>query len=87
MNRARKVDLLYRRAKGQSMNATQAEVQELARYKVRSGENQRLATKTNIESYVRAVDSGSCKVSFEDYCWNNGKADRRRKGGSEEAIV
>ena len=44
-----------------------------------------METKKNIGEYVTAVDNGS-RLSFYDWCINNGKADRRRKGSSKEEI-
>lgn len=86
MNKARKVDLLYKKAKGQNMNASAEEVHEMKKYKVDCGENSFYATKANISQYVTAVDNGY-RLSFYDWCMNNKKADRRRKGSSEEDIA
>lgn len=85
MNRERKVELLYRKAKGQSMNASPAEIQELSRYGVDFDEGDFITTRKNIADYVKAVDNG-CRTSFYDWCMNNNRADRRRKGGSEAEL-
>jgi hypothetical protein len=80
VNTSRKVDLLYKKAHGQGMDASAAEKRELGRYKVQSDDGN-LATKANISAYVKAVDGGY-PFSFYDWCMNNKKADRRRKGSS-----
>lgn len=85
MNKQRKVDLLYKKARGLVVDATSAEKAELRKYKVDSNEDSFFATKTNISSYVYAVDNGS-KQSFYDWCFKNNKADRRRKGGSVDSM-
>lgn len=80
MTITRKVDLLYQKAHGQGMNASPAEQRELHKYKVNPDEGN-LATKANIRAYIQAVDSG-CHRSFYDWCIDNRKGDRRRKGHS-----
>lgn len=85
MNKSRKVDLLYKKAKGQNFNATPAEKQELMKYRVRAGEDDFYTTIANISAYVTAVDNGN-RSSFYDWCMNHGRADRRRKGSSAKAI-
>ena len=85
MNKTRKVDLLYAKAKGQASNATTQELLELKKYRVASNEESFYVTKANISAYVTAVDKGY-PLSYYDWCVSNGKADRRRKGSSEEAI-
>ncbi|MBR1472089.1 MAG: hypothetical protein IJ600_10675 [Lachnospiraceae bacterium] len=84
MTKSRKVELLYNKARGQGMNATPQELKELARYMVGNGEGN-YATKRNISAYVTAVDQGSHR-SFYDWCIDNGRGDRRRKGGSAKEI-
>lgn len=85
MNKSRKIELLYRKAKGQRIDADASEIQQLRKYKVDAGDGN-YATKANIASYVSAVDSG-CRLSFYDWCMNNLKADRRRKGSSENEMA
>lgn len=85
MNNARKITLLYQKAHGQGMNATLEEQRELKKYKVTADDGY-YATKKNISDYVRAVDSGYY-LSFYDWCQNNHKADRRRKGSSEREMA
>lgn len=85
MTKARKVDILYRMAKGQRTDASTAELQELRKYKV-SADDANVATRANITNYVSAVDNGY-RLSFYDWCANNLQGDRRRKGGSAKAIA
>ena len=84
MTHNRKVELLYRRAKGQNSNASNAELAELRRYHVDFGEADFYTTKANISAYVSAVDKQGCRISFYDWCMNNNRADRRRKGSGKE---
>ena len=86
MTKARKIDILYKRAKGQSCNVTPTEEQELYMYKVDEKEGDFYTTRANITDYVTAVDNG-CRLPFYDWCMNNGRADKRRKGSSEKAIA
>lgn len=85
VNNARKEQLLYQKAHGQGMDASPAEKMELRKYKVDAGDGN-LATKANIRAYIKAVDSGY-RLSFYDYCYNNRKGDRRRKGHSEKEMA
>lgn len=85
MTKARKVEILYRIAKGQSSNASREELQEIRKYKVIAGENVNYVTRANITNYVSAVDNGY-RLSFYDWCANNLQGDRRRKGGSASEI-
>ena len=85
MNKARKTELLYQKAKGRPMNITEKERRELSRYRVRANEGSFYATKANISAYVTAVDQG-CRISFYDWCMNHSRADRRRKGSDEAAM-
>lgn len=85
MTKARKVEILYRIAKGQSSNASREELQEIRKYKVTAGENVNYVTRANITNYVLAVDNGY-RLSFYDWCANNLQGDRRRKGGSAAEI-
>ena len=85
MNKARKIDILYKRAKGQQYNATQSELEELYKYKVDFNEGDFYTTRENITKYVTAVDNGS-RLPFYDWCMNNKLADKRRKGSNEAAI-
>lgn len=87
VNKARMVDLLYKRAHGESLNATHDELQALKKYKVYQDDGSFYTTKKNIGDYVSAVDTGKTKVSFYDWCMNNCRADRRRKGSSEKDIA
>ena len=84
MTHNRKVELLYNRAKGRTSNATPSELAELRRYHVDFGEGDFYSTKSNISAYVSAVDKQNCRISFYDWCMNNNRADRRRRGGSKE---
>jgi len=86
MTKARKVDLLYRRAKGQGSDASSEELRELRKYKVLQGEGDLYVTKANLNAYVDAVDKKGCKISFYDWCINNHKADRRRVGSSDKEL-
>lgn len=85
MTKSRKAELLYRKAKGVRMNATSEELKELHKYKVDANEDEFYTTKSNINSYITAVDNGT-RISFYDWCMNNKKADRRRRGSSEEKM-
>lgn len=85
MNNSKKVTLLYQKAHGQGINASLEEQRELKKYKV-SADDGNYATKANISAYVRAVDSGY-HLSFYDWCQNNHKNDRRRKGSSEREMA
>lgn len=86
MNKARKVDLLYKKAKGQNMDAMPEEKRELKKYHVEFGESSLYATKANISQYVTDVDNGFHR-SFYDWCIDNRKADRRRRRSSEADIA
>lgn len=85
MNKTRKVELLYKIAKGEGGSVSPQERKELKKYKVDDYESSFCVTKKNISEYVTAVDNGS-RLSFYDWCLNNGKADRRRRGSSKEDI-
>lgn len=85
MTKARKVEILYRMAKGQATDADSRELQELRKYKVSSGMDANYATRANISNYVSAVDNGYY-LSFYDWCCNHLQGDRRRKGGSAAEI-
>ena len=84
MNKQRKVELLYRRAQGESLNISPDEAKELSKYKV-SKVGKTLNTKTNLQQYVTAVDKGYRKT-FYDWCLDNNKGDGRRKDGRAEDI-
>lgn len=86
MTKIRKVDILYRMAKGQDTGASLEELQELRKYKISAGDDADYATRANITNYVAAVDSGYY-LSFYDWCANNLQGDRRRKGGKEGEIA
>lgn len=85
MNNSQKIALLYQKAHGQGINASLEEQRELKKYKV-SADDGNYATKANISAYVRDVDSGY-RLSFYDWCQNNHKNDRRRKGSSEREMA
>lgn len=87
MTNARKVDLLYRKAKGQNLNANPKEMAELSHYKVDFGEGDFYSTRANIRDYVAAVDRQGCGISFYDWCMNEGRADQRRRGSSKKAMA
>ena len=87
MTKNRKIELLYKKAKGKRLDATKMELQEINHYRVGFGEGDFYTTKNNIRDYVNAVDKLGCKISFYDWCMNNNRADRRRKGGSEQAVA
>lgn len=80
MNKTRKITLLHKIAHGGESDATPGERKELKKYKVYNDDSY-YATKNNLSAYVNAVDNGYC-LSFQDWCENNCKADRRRKGSS-----
>lgn len=86
MTKARKVELLYRKANGQDWNASPDEAKELRRYKVDANEGSFISTKTNIAAYVTAVDNGY-RLAFYDWCMENKKADRRRKNSDQESMT
>ncbi len=84
MTKARKVDLLYEKAKtGTIQHATPEELREIRKYAVGNSPH---ATKKNLAEYVAVVDKGY-RLSFYDWCMNNGKADRRRRFSSKEDIA
>ena len=85
MTNTRKEQLLYQKAHGQGINASPEEKRELRKYKVDTDDGN-YATKANIRAYIKAVDSGY-HLSFYDYCCNNRKGDRRRKGHSEKEMA
>ncbi len=86
MTKDRKVELLYRRARGESLNLTNQEQIELRKYKVSMNESSFYVTKANIQDYVSAVDRGSYQT-FSDWCQDHMRADRRRRGSSEKAMA
>lgn len=83
MNKNTKVSLLYQIAHGQQVSAE--ERRELKKYKVYADDTN-YATRANIAAYVNAVDGGY-RLSFYDWCMNNCKMDRRRKGSSEREMA
>lgn len=85
MTKARKVDVLYRMAKGQATDASPEELQELRKYKISARADANYATRANITNYVAAVDNGY-RLSFYDWCANNLQGDRRRKSGRAKEI-
>ena len=85
MTNKRKEDLLYQKARGQGMDASSAEQKELHKYKITADDGV-WATRANIRAYIKAVDSGS-HLPFYDWCMNNHKADRRRKGSSKSEMA
>lgn len=85
MTNTRKEQLLYQKAHGQGINASPEEKRDLRKYKVDTDDGN-YATKANIRAYIKAVDSGY-HLSFYDYCCNNRKGDRRRKGSSEKEMA
>lgn len=85
MNKTQKIDALYKIAHGQQVSFTTEEQRELRKYKV-VGDDGNYATKSNIAQYVKAVDEGY-PLAFYDWCKNNLKADRRRKGSSEREMA
>lgn len=86
MTKSRKIDILYKKAKGQRYDATPAELRELYPYKVDVREGDFYTTKANITNYVTAVDNGY-RYSFYDWCMENRRADKRRKGSNEVAMA
>lgn len=86
MTKARKIELLYKKAKGQGWDASAEEERELRRYKVDANEGSFVSTKSNIASYVTEVDKG-CRLTFYDWCMENKKADRRRKNSDQESMA
>ncbi len=87
MNKTRKVELLYKKAKGQSIDATPGELAELKKYKISKGDGDFHTTKANVRAYVDAVDQEGCRISFYDWCMNHHRADKRRKGSSSREIA
>lgn len=86
MTKARKVDILYRMAKGQRTDASSEELMELRKYKICAGDDANCATRANITNYVAAVDNGY-RLSFYDWCANNLQGDRRKKSGRTASIA
>jgi hypothetical protein len=84
MTKENKVDILYKMAMGQSVSLTASERKELSKYDVRTT-GKPYTTKGNIRQYISDADKGY-KKSFYDWCVDNGKGDRRLKGGQKEAI-
>lgn len=87
MNKTRKIELLYQKAKGQQLSASPAEMRELRKYKIKAGEGDFYTTKANIRAYVTEVDNEGYRLSFYDWCMNHKKADRRRRGSSEKDMA
>lgn len=87
MTKSQKIDILYQKAKGTKPKLTNEEAIELSRYRVELREGDFYTTKANIKDYVNAVDNEGCLLPFYDWCMNNNRADRRRKGGSEGALA
>ena len=81
MTKAQKIDLLYKKAHGQALKVDGEYLRELSKYRVDINESPYYATKSNIKAYVEAVDNG-CFQTFSDWCQDNLRADRRRKGSS-----
>lgn len=87
MTKGKKIELLYKIAKGNSSIISAAERKELKKYKVDSGgEYAFYATRKNIAAYVEAVDNGSTILAFRDWCLNYGHADRRRAGSDKASV-
>ena len=87
MTNSRKIDLLYSIAKGRPVNISADERKELRKYRVdASGEYEYYTTKKNITAYVAAVDKGSTRLPFRDWCLNHGYADRRRWGSDKASV-
>lgn len=86
MTKARKIDILYRKAKGQDNFVSKEELQELRKYKIVAGADADYATRANISKYVTAVDNGY-RLSFCDWCANNLQGDRRKKSGRAAEIA
>lgn len=87
MTKSQKIEILYKKAKGIRTKLTNEEAIELSRYRVELREGDFYTTKANIRDYVNAVDNEGCLLPFYDWCMNNNRADRRRRGGSEEALA
>ena len=85
MNKTRKANLLYQQAHGQEINVKPEERSELKKYRV-CADDGNYSTRANIDAYIKAVDGGY-RLSFYDWCMNNHKADRRRKGSSEREMA
>lgn len=86
MNKSKKVELLYMKARGKQISVSSDEAKELRKYKIGFNEGDFYTTKANIRDYVTAVDNGY-RLSFCDWCFNHGKADKRRKGSSAKEIA
>lgn len=86
MTKERKIDLLYRKACGDRLNLTDQEAQELKKYKVNRGEYELYVKKDNIRDYVTYIDQGH-RRAFSDWCQDNLRADRRRKGSSQKDMA
>ena len=87
MTKGKKIELLYNIAKGNSVNISAAERKELRKYKIDAGgEYAFYSTKKNIVAYVEAIDNGSTRLAFWDWCMNKGYADKRREGSDKASI-
>lgn len=84
MNKNTKVTFLYQIAHGHQVSAEKQ--RELKKYKVYA-DDANYATRANLAAYVNEVDSKGCRLSFYDWCMNNCKMDRRRKGSSEREMA
>ncbi len=88
MNRTQKVNTLYSIAKGNKVSLSLSERMELSKYRIdRGGESSFYLTKKNLSDYVKAVDEYGEKLSFLDWCMNNGLADRRFKGSDQNSMA
>lgn len=86
MTKTKKINALYKIAHGQPVSLTPEEQKELRKYKIDSGDRN-YATRKNIIQYVNVVDNKRYPFAFYDWCHNNLKADRRRKGSSEREMA
>lgn len=95
MTKEQRVEFLYREARGELNHADLSfrEWRELNKYFVSKNLDQRYVTKQNIRDYVDFVDELWAReghayfAGFSDWCRKNLRADRRRRGGSAQAMA
>lgn len=85
MNKTQKINALYKMAQGQQVELSPKDKIGLMKYRI-DDTSDFFLTKNNIAEYVDAVDKG-CVLSFDMWCRNHHKADRRRKGSSEKDMA
>lgn len=83
MNLADKVNIVYNKSHGLSnSNYSKLDISLCKKYRV--SYNDKRATKKNIESFIRAKDSGYSK-DFNDFCYENDFSDGRKTRNGKKA--